>query len=245
MITKDFNSFEPFIGIVEDVDDPKKLGRVRIRVINHHTDDVKTEELDWATPIIPNSASLKGVGSSPTGLAVDSMVFGYYFDGKTRAMPLILGSFSKIPENKEENHDVHERARGENSLKNKQVGPEPKPEFAAEYPYNRVFATKAGHLIEVDDTEGEERIHVRHKSGSYIEINKDGRMVIKSVDDVFEIAAKDSHDYADGKKKIESKGALTLITKDKVTIESKGACKVKSSKKITLVAPTVDLYGKG
>ena len=45
-----------------------------------------------------------------------------------------------------------------------------------EYPHNHVTETESGHVIEVDDTKGKERIHVFHKSGTFIEIQ--GLMVM-------------------------------------------------------------------
>jgi hypothetical protein len=39
---------------------------------------------------------------------------------------------------------------------------------------------ESGHLIEYDDTPGYERIHIFHKSGTFIEIHPDGKMVHKT-----------------------------------------------------------------
>lgn len=64
---------------------------------------------------------------------------------------------------------------------------EPDPYYAAEYPKNKVFATRKGITIEIDDTDGEERIHIYHPSNSYIEINHEGSVVIRNAKDKFEI----------------------------------------------------------
>jgi hypothetical protein len=42
------------------------------------------------------------------------------------------------------------------------------------YPYNSVTRTRAGHIFEVDDTLGNERIYRKHKSGTSEEINATG-----------------------------------------------------------------------
>lgn len=52
---------------------------------------------------------------------------------------------------------------------------------ASEYPEVAVIETPSGHVIELDDTVGNERVRVYHKSGSYIEIKPDGEMVQKTV----------------------------------------------------------------
>jgi len=42
-----------------------------------------------------------------------------------------------------------------------------------------LLSQQSGHVIEIDDTDGAERIHIRHKSGSFIEFHPDGAIVIK------------------------------------------------------------------
>jgi hypothetical protein len=49
------------------------------------------------------------------------------------------------------------------------------------YPDNAVIETKSGHVIEIDDTVGNERVRIYHKSGSYTEYRPDGSIVQKSV----------------------------------------------------------------
>lgn len=49
------------------------------------------------------------------------------------------------------------------------------------YPNCNVIETKSGHIIEIDDTPGNERIRTYHKSGSYTEIRPDGSFINKSV----------------------------------------------------------------
>jgi hypothetical protein len=52
---------------------------------------------------------------------------------------------------------------------------------SSEYPDVNVIETHSGHTIELDDTDGNERVRVYHTSGSYIEIRPDGTFVQKSV----------------------------------------------------------------
>jgi hypothetical protein len=51
------------------------------------------------------------------------------------------------------------------------------------YPDSQVIETQSGHVIEIDDTTGNERIRVAHRTGSYIEIKPDGTFVQKSVNE--------------------------------------------------------------
>jgi len=49
--------------------------------------------------------------------------------------------------------------------------------YAAVYPYNHVYESESGHIREIDDTSGAERIHERHRTGTSYEIDKDGNQV--------------------------------------------------------------------
>ena len=51
---------------------------------------------------------------------------------------------------------------------------QPEIPYAAVYPYNHVYESESGHLMEYDDTNGHERIHQRHKTGTSYEISPDG-----------------------------------------------------------------------
>ena len=105
-----------------------------------------------------------------------------------------------------EQSDVDKLARGENTIdketnqtkdvtiaNSKDTWNEPDSAYKATYPYNRVFKTETGHVKEYDDTEGEERIHEYHKSGSFYEIDKDGNRVTRLVKDNYEIVAGDNY----------------------------------------------------
>jgi hypothetical protein len=50
----------------------------------------------------------------------------------------------------------------------------------SQYPLNQVQETASGHIIEVDDTPGNERILIRHNSGAGIELTNDGHMAISA-----------------------------------------------------------------
>ena len=66
------DGFVWFTGVVEDRNDPSKLGRVKVRCLGLHTEslvDLPTEDLPWAMVVNPiTSASMSGIGRSPTGI---------------------------------------------------------------------------------------------------------------------------------------------------------------------------------
>ena len=69
---------------------------------------------------------------------------------------------------------------------------------SAMYPTNHVFETESGHYVEFDDTEGNERIHLYHKMGTFIEIDSSGNVVIKTVGNVTNITAGNMDTYVKG-----------------------------------------------
>jgi hypothetical protein len=90
-----------FSGVVEDRFDPQELGRVRVRIFGLHTDDVSkipTNTLPWAHVMMPpTSASISGVGLSPTGLVEGSWVVGFFADGENCQDPIVMGSIHGKP----------------------------------------------------------------------------------------------------------------------------------------------------
>lgn len=71
-------------------------------------------------------------------------------------------------------------------------------ESATQYPYNHVRESESGHIFEVDDTPGAERIHQYHKSGTYEEIIADGSRSVKIVGKDYEIVVSDKHILVQG-----------------------------------------------
>jgi hypothetical protein len=94
------DGFTWFVGIVEDRNDPLKVGRVRVRCFGWHTSDsteLSKDALPWAQVMMPaTSASTSGIGSSPTGLAEGSWVVGFFMDGRRAQMPMIMGTFHGV-----------------------------------------------------------------------------------------------------------------------------------------------------
>ena len=56
---------------------------------------------------------------------------------------------------------------------------EPKTAYNATYPFNHVYESESGHVVEIDDSPGAERLHWYHRSGTFREIHPDGTQVTK------------------------------------------------------------------
>lgn len=203
-----------WFGVVEDREDPQKLGRVKVRVHNFHGNkiDTPTDDLQWAPVLMqPTSASSLKVGISPTGIIVGSTVFGFFVDGQDGQIPMVLGTLHGIPDKNVDRHDVSLLARETNSINKIKTGPEPDSAYGAIYPYNKVIQTESGHVVEVDDTPNRERIHIYHRKGTYVEIDQNGRKVSKTVDNDYEIVVKDKIVYVEGNIDIEVRGNAKIL----------------------------------
>ena len=75
---------------------------------------------------------------------------------------------------------------------------EPETPYAAEYPHNHVYESEGGHIREMDDTPGKERIHERHSSGSGYEIHPDGSKVTRVKKDNYTITTNDDYTHIQG-----------------------------------------------
>ena len=110
----------------------------------------------------------------------------------------------------------------------KQTWNEPDSAYGAGYPYNQVTETEAGHLIELDSTPGAERIHVFHKTGTYIEIDVNGSMVRKTVGDNYEVIDHNNFVYVKGAQCLTVEGKTSILVKDDAKIQVEGDLSVTS-----------------
>lgn len=178
-----------FIGTVVSIADPLQLGRIKVRVHGVY-DDIPDENLPYAQTVVPiTEGGTNGLGNN-VGIQPNARVFGVFMDGKNSQSPLVLGSMPKFENNSADFTSTSQLAVGTNTLtKTVSVTGAPSDPYAAEYPNNAVHATKSGHVIEIDDTPDGERIHIHHKSGSFIEFHPDGTLVVKSADTYIDAGA--------------------------------------------------------
>ena len=94
-----------YTGIVENRNDPLKIGRCKVRVHGVHNSDtakLPTEDLPWCIPINPvTSASISGVGSNP-GVVVGTIV-AIIFTDPDKQQPVMIGTIPGVPQDPVEN----------------------------------------------------------------------------------------------------------------------------------------------
>ena len=89
-----FVGFVLWVGIVEDIFDPSKLGRVRVRAIGFHNPDrikMPTASLPWA-PVIKSPTG----ADSNSRLGMGDWVTGYFLDGLEGQRPTVLGKYDGV-----------------------------------------------------------------------------------------------------------------------------------------------------
>lgn len=99
---------------------------------------------------------------------------------------------------------------------------EPLSAYAPQFPYNHALEFESGHLVEYDDTPGAERIHIAHRSGSFLEMYPDGRMVYKSVGHGYEISLGDKYVSVAGDCHINVKGNTSINVGGDADVQVKG-----------------------
>ena len=96
------DGFVWFTGVVEDRNDPSKLGRVKVRCLGLHTEslvDIPTEDLPWAHIMqSTNNPSMQGLGNTPSFLVEGTWVVGFFLDAVEKQQPLIMGTLPGIPQ---------------------------------------------------------------------------------------------------------------------------------------------------
>ena len=258
------DGFQWFVGVVESRMDPKHLGRVKVRCLGYHTEDLiklPTSDLPWAHPMNPiTSATVSGIGQTPLGVVEGTWVVGFFTDGHTAQQPMIMGTLPGVPANlptkdskkgfqdysnanypRYTETDVNRLAVNERGYEGEELNPhstliqrrasrsvaigvaqidgifsgvapidpdldentggkwdQPSIPYAAIYPNNHVYESEGGHLREIDDTPGSERIHERHKTGTGYEIGPDGKKVTRVVNDNYEILTNDDYTHIQG-----------------------------------------------
>jgi len=327
------DTFVWWMGVVEDINDPLKLGRLRVRILGWHNENktskgVPTESLPWAQVVQPiTSPAMSGIGRSPTGILQGSWVIGFFLDGTSAQQPMVFGSFGgmqkpdkieqagNVPyndldkqrstnnlmdytkgfrdpqktypvEGRMNEPDTNRLARNENTdwtvvqkkedtlVQSVQVAlfgqwDEPPPPYSAQYPKNHVTESESGHVLEMDDTPGAERLHIYHKSGTFTEIHPDGGEVHKVLGNNWDITLGDDLVYingissttvgksmkirvgenldieVDGEIRVLSKMGMTLETRGNFTHKILGTATIASEGPMLFVAPRIDLNPTG
>jgi hypothetical protein len=165
-----------YYGIVEYINDPAQLGRIRVRIpVLHRDKSITTEQLPWAWPCVPFGGG-PGYGTfmvPPEG----STVFVLFVHGETTNVPVYIGMAYANP-----GHTVNMLRNNTGKLPAEDIsmapagqyweanpGPEP-PREALIQSNSRperlvVFKSVKGASIDVNDKDEDERLAIHDRAG--------------------------------------------------------------------------------
>ena len=142
-----------FVGVVEDRDDPSRLGRLRVRCLGFHTEsltELPTTDLPWAHVMHPvTDAAMQGMGTTPSFIAEGAWVVGFFRDAQMKQQPIIIGSLPGIPQS------PADASKGFNDPRHPKA---PQPKYAGEpiygpYPVDGdEWDVPSGHKLKEPDT---------------------------------------------------------------------------------------------
>jgi len=99
---------------------------------------------------------------------------------------------------------------------------EPPTKYNAKFPHNMVMETKSGHVFELDDTPGSERVHIYHRTGTFIEMHPDGDVVVKSNKTSYHLSMGDFNIYVAGNCNVTAEKSIHMKTKGNFCLEVGG-----------------------
>lgn len=123
---------------------------------------------------------------------------------------------------------------------------EPRSPYNARYPYNHVHESESGHVIEIDDTPGHERLHRFHRSGTFEEIGPDGSRVTKIVKNNYHITMSDDNVHVMGDCNVTVSGNRNeqTTTDKKVNVDGKHVEMIKSDSTETILGAQTNVVAK-
>jgi uncharacterized protein YcbK (DUF882 family) len=121
-------------------------------------------------------------------------------------------------------------------LPNGNAWDQPESAYRGAYPYNKVTQTESGHIIEIDDTPGAERLHIYHRSGTFVEIDNNGSIVKRAVGSSYEIIDRNGKIAIAGRADISINGACNIYVGNDANIEVDGDTNITCHNDITAQA---------
>ena len=122
--------------------------------------------------------------------------------------------------------------------------PIPQSIYGAKYPYNHVHQSESGHLIEVDDTPGKERLHRYHRTGTFEEIGALGQKIVKVVNENFHIGLNNDYTAIFGNKYENISGKLDIVATNGLDFSGTGNINMKG-KSFGVEMPTASIKADG
>lgn len=132
--------------------------------------------------------------------------------------------------------------------------------YNAKYPFNKVLETESGHVVELDDSKYAERIHVYHRSGTFVEMDSVGNYNSVVKGSSYRYVDHNEHlrvegqgrisigrgvqVFVEGDADIEVRGSVDLSGED-INISSRGRLNLSATEEINMTSANINLEAKG
>ena len=115
--------------------------------------------------------------------------------------------------------------------------PDPESLYKARYPYNHVHQTESGHLIEMDDTPGGERLHRYHRAGTFEEIGSLGQRITKVANEDYHIILNNDYHRVLGSRYESIQGKLDIFSTTGYFHKTEGSMNLSADGSIAIDTP--------
>lgn len=162
---------------VENNNDPKKLGRVQVRVFGIHDSgsNVSTSALPWAEVAGGTDFGLIGGVGITSILRIGTLVW-VFFHNEDYNYPIVFASIKGAG-------DINDVA-------------------SVSYGNTATIKTSSGNIIEIGDAGGAEKIEIKHMSGTKIVLQPDGSILMDATNNSVKKIASNDTEQIGGNKKI-------------------------------------------
>ena len=162
-------------AVVKNNEDPKKLGRCQVLVYGIHSEDIDSSALPWAEVSGGTDFGLvQGVGITSI-LRINTLVW-VFFHNNDFNYPVVFAVIKG-------GGDINDVAKGS-------------------YTNIATLKTASGHIIELGDVGGAEKIEIKHMSGTKIVLEPDGSILMDITNNAVLKATSNNTEQIGGNKKI-------------------------------------------
>lgn len=211
-----------FRAVVEDNKDPEKLARVKVRIFGMHGagtsgfETVTTSDLVWAEVMGSTAFGLIGGVGVSSVLHQGTWVWVILEDDNPNK-PIVIGT---VIGKAESGSGTFCDPDGKFPKSDRTGRSDLNPVLDSKYTTLQTIETASGHLIELDDSDGDCRIKVTHKTGSSVLIDNDGNIIVNGVKDASYTIAQNTTWKINGNLSVTVAGTTTMKSGGNTTIDA-------------------------
>lgn len=173
----DFKFYGNHRGIVINNSDPLGMGRVKVRVFGIF-DEIPEAAIPWALYADPFMGGVDGAGG--VWVPDKGAKVWVFFEAGDHLQPVYFAGAPDI-----------------NLPSQRKTSDQPDAGKIL-YPRNRAFVSKSGHVIELDDTPGNSRVRISHRTGTQIIMSDNGDMYERVVGNLTRVVFGNMNEYVKG-----------------------------------------------